>query len=57
MIPGIITGVLILLFLGGWAWAWSPRRKRAFDDAARLPLQDDAADIGVHKDSQLESPP
>ena len=40
MLPGIITGLLIVLFLAGWAWAWSPRRKRAFDDAARLPLQE-----------------
>ena len=57
MIPGIITGVLIVLFLAGWAWAWSPRRKRAFDDAARLPLQEEAADDGAHKDSKLESLP
>ncbi|HWS78936.1 MAG TPA: cbb3-type cytochrome c oxidase subunit 3 [Thermomonas sp.] len=56
MLPGIITGALIVLFLAGWAWAWSPRRKRAFDDAARLPLQDDAGHTGVHKDSKLESP-
>ena len=37
MLPGIITGLLIVLFLAGWAWAWSPRRKRAFDDAADVP--------------------
>ena len=47
MVPGIITAVLMLLFLGGWAWAWSPRRKRDFDEAARLPLDaDDAAGGG-----------
>ena len=40
MIPGIVTGILLVLFLAGWAWAWSPRRKRSFDAAARLPLQD-----------------
>lgn len=45
MVPGIITAVLMLLFLAGWAWAWSPRRKRDFDEAARLPLDpDDAGD-------------
>ena len=38
MIAGIITSVLLMLFIGGWIWAWSPRRKREFDAAARLPL-------------------
>ena len=57
MLPGIITGLLIVLFLAGWAWAWSPRRKRVFDDAARLPLQEDAADTGAPTESKLESLP
>lgn len=38
MISGIVTSGLLLLFLAGWAWAWSPRRKREFEEAARLPL-------------------
>ncbi|KAF1709255.1 CcoQ/FixQ family Cbb3-type cytochrome c oxidase assembly chaperone [Pseudoxanthomonas kalamensis DSM 18571] len=41
MISGIVTAVLMILFLAGWAWAWSPRRKAAFDEAARLPLEND----------------
>ena len=41
MISGIVTAILLLCFLGGWVWAWSPRRKRDFEDAARLPLDDD----------------
>lgn len=57
MITGFITGALIVLFIAGWAWAWSPRRKRAFEDAAHLPLQEDAMDIGAPKDSKLESLP
>ena len=40
MISGIITSVLLVLFLGGWTWAWSPRRKSDFDAAARLPLDE-----------------
>ena len=40
MLSGIITAVLLVLFLIGWIWAWSPRRKRDFDAAARLPLDD-----------------
>ena len=27
-----------VIFLGGWAWAWSPRRKADFENAARMPL-------------------
>jgi cytochrome c oxidase cbb3-type subunit IV len=40
MLSGIITSLLLLMFLAGWTWAWSPRRKRDFDAAARLPLDD-----------------
>lgn len=40
MLSGIITAVLLVVFLAGWIWAWSPRRKRDFDAAAQLPLDD-----------------
>lgn len=40
MLSGIVTSLLLLLFLAGWAWAWSPRRKADFDAAAALPLDD-----------------
>lgn len=40
MLSGIITVILLVLFVGGWIWAWSPRRKADFDAAARLPLDD-----------------
>jgi cytochrome c oxidase cbb3-type subunit IV len=43
MIPGIITALLLLLFIGGWIWAWRPARKADFDAAAKLPLEEDAA--------------
>ena len=47
MIAGIITGAQLVLFIGAWIWAWSPIRKQAFDEAARLPLSDgDAARHG-----------
>ncbi len=45
MLSGIITSILLVVFLAGWAWAWSPRRKTDFDAAARLPL-DDAEPVG-----------
>ena len=40
MASGIVTVVLLVLFLAGWIWAWSPRRKYTFDEAARLPLEE-----------------
>lgn len=41
MLAGIVTAVLMVLFIGGWIWAWLPGRKDAFDAAARMPLNDD----------------
>ena len=43
MLSGIITVALLLLFVGGWVWAWRPARKAGFDAAARLPLDDTQA--------------
>jgi len=41
MVSGIVTFLLLLLFVGGWLWVWRPEHKGEFDAAARLPLQDD----------------
>ena len=41
-LSGILTGILIVLFAGIVAWAWSARRRAAFDATARLPLEEDA---------------
>jgi cytochrome c oxidase cbb3-type subunit 4 len=41
MISGIITAVLMALFIGGWIWVWRPERKPEFDAAAQLPLVED----------------
>lgn len=43
MLSGIITIALLLLFVGGWVWAWRPARKAGFDAAARLALDEDGA--------------
>ena len=40
MVSGILTATLLVVFIAGWAWAWSPRRRRDFEEAARLPLDD-----------------
>jgi len=43
MISGIFTAILLLTFLGLWAWAWSSRRKKDFSEAANLPLEDESS--------------
>lgn len=40
---GVITGLLLIAFLGIWVWAWRPRHKDVFDRMARVPLDDDEA--------------
>jgi cytochrome c oxidase cbb3-type subunit IV len=38
---GLVTAVLLLAFLGGIASVWRAARRQEFEEAARLPLQDD----------------
>ncbi len=39
----IVTVLAFLTFLGIVAWAWSGRRRAAFDEAANLPFTEDEA--------------
>lgn len=50
-IQGIITIVVMLTFVGIFAWAYSGRRKNQFDEAANLVFSDDEKnkDSGEHK--------
>jgi cytochrome c oxidase cbb3-type subunit IV len=50
MVSGIITAVLLGLFLIGAIWVYSPRRKHEFDAAAALPLDDDSASVAQEID-------
>jgi cytochrome c oxidase cbb3-type subunit 4 len=38
---GTVTGVLLVLFVWLTVWAWGKARKTSFDEAARLPLEDE----------------
>jgi len=38
---GIVTAVLLGLFVWLTVWAWSRARKPDLDEAARLPLEED----------------
>ena len=41
MFSGIVTVVLLLAFIAGVIWAWSGKRRKDFEQASRLPLDDD----------------
>jgi cytochrome c oxidase cbb3-type subunit IV len=38
---GVITLVLMFLFIALALWAWSSRRKETFESMARMPLDED----------------
>ncbi len=40
---GVFTLIMLLLFVGIVAWAWSGKRREDFDEASRLPLDPDEA--------------
>ena len=41
MIRGLGTVVVLVAFVGLALWVFSPRRKKDFDEATRLPFADD----------------
>ena len=47
LLHGLWTAAMIAVFAAIVAWAWSGRRKRDFDEAARLPLEEDEAQEAV----------
>ena len=48
---GLWTVILLAVFVAIVAWAWSGRRKKDFDEAARLPLEEDAAHTAAHTEA------
>lgn len=43
---GLWTAALLVIFVGIVVWAWSGKRKGAFDEAAHIPLEDDEMEAG-----------
>jgi cytochrome c oxidase cbb3-type subunit 4 len=41
IIHSVWTLLLLVIFLAIVIWAWSGRRKRSFDEAARMPLEEE----------------
>lgn len=51
----IWTVMMFILFIGIVIWAWSGKRKQAFDDAANLPLRDDEPHVANKSMNQAKS--
>ena len=47
-----LTIVLFITFIGIIVWAWSPGRKRDFNDAAHLVIDDDIDNVKSKPDSE-----
>jgi cytochrome c oxidase cbb3-type subunit 4 len=43
-VSGLATAALMAAFIGVVFWAWSSKRKKDFDEAARLPLSERGED-------------
>jgi cytochrome c oxidase cbb3-type subunit IV len=41
-LQGLATVLALLAFVGVVWWAWSGRQKQKFDEAARMPLEEDS---------------
>ena len=46
IVNGIMTVVLMAIFIGIVVWAWRRERRQQFDQAAALPLEEDV-DVGM----------
>ncbi len=40
-IRALFTVLVFVSFIGVWIWAWSDKRKQAFEEAANLPFVED----------------
>ncbi len=54
-IQSIWTVVVFVLFIGIVLWAWSGKNKKAFDEAARIPLDDDIDVVSASNEQEKET--
>ncbi len=41
IVRGVMAGALLLMFLGLWIWVYGSKRRRFFESASLLPLEED----------------
>ncbi len=54
-LSGIMTVLALLAFLSVVFWAFNPKRKKDFDSAASLPLNDDPPSPSLNTDNTMEA--
>lgn len=54
MLSGIVTAILLVLFVSGCIWAYHPKRRREFESAAMLPFDDDDNRIGSNNEEETD---
>ena len=42
VVRGLMAGLLLLMFVGLFLWVFNRKRRKSFESAARLPLEEDA---------------
>ena len=57
LLHGVWTAALLAVFAAIVVWAWSGRRKRDFDEAARLPLEEEAERLHAVEDDEAVTGP
>lgn len=59
VVRGVLLVMLVIAFLGMWAWAWSSKRSADFGSASRLPLEEDqgtpCASQSTHKSTHART--
>ncbi|MGJ8662675.1 MAG: cbb3-type cytochrome oxidase subunit 3 [Marinicella sp.] len=53
MISGIYTAIMLVMFLGIVAWAWSKHNKSTFEELSQTALQEDNQ-MNSHSENQTE---
>ena len=53
-ISGVMTAILIVLFVAVFVWAFWPQHKRRFDEASQLALDEEDRDISIEEMEQRE---
>jgi cbb3-type cytochrome oxidase subunit 3 len=43
LVRGLMAGVLLAMFIGLWIWAFAAKRRKSFESASRLPLEEDGS--------------
>lgn len=55
LIRGLLTVILMVLFLGMWFWSWSKKRNAEFEAASRIPLEDDDRPPAINTKTEQRS--